>query len=976
MDDLNDLVLIERDSQMSSIKPIYLLFNCFCLIFSTFLYATPTPQSETDMKPFAITNDSIVQSPNDHRQYQVIRLSNELEVLLVSDPDLKNSAASLSVPIGSNNNPDQQLGLAHYLEHMLFLGSERYPVINEYSKFMSQHGGYTNAYTAQDRTVYGFEVNDKFLGEALDRLGDVMRAPLLDPKYAEKERHTVNAENETYVDNDMRKLYALQRYTLNPKHPMARFSTGDLTTLVDKPGSKLQDELTHFFDSHYSANIMKVALTGPGSIESLQKMANLYLSQIPNKKVKKPIILEDMITDEQLAIKVEMKPTADIKLLQVNFLLPSVKDEYMYQPGAYISRLLGSDHHGGLSDYLQKAGLVDSVMAGFYAPYSQQYSQFTMQFKLTNKGLKKQDTIMASLFSFIDLVKKQGVNQLQYQEQKKNLDRRFKFLTKRSGFDYVMALSANMLIYPEQDILFFPYRLDLFKKKYIAQLLTFLTPSNSRIFEVSPNAKGGLQIPYYKGEYARNSISKEKQKAWLKQADQIKLSLPSPNEWLPENMNLVEKTDSEKAVQLIDKLGHSLWFEQSRYLNEPKASLKLQLNSDIADQNVKARMTMSLFLNMVNKQFSELNFVAQEAGLGFSVNSANGLQISTSGYSDKQGKLLLKIVSDIKNMQFSEQSLVLSKQELQRRLNNKEKSKAMDLALDSFRQIVRQPAWSDAALLAEIKNISLKNIHEFIKQLYAGSSLRLLALGNLSREEVMALDASLQEIIPIQSKPFYKITRLHADIKQGTLNYALESKLQDDALAVVYFTNLKGDKALATGELLNKFLRPAFYDQIRTQEQLTYSPFSVSFPVGDHLAFGLFTQSPVVDNAQLYSRFSAFIEKFSLQLEEITEEKFNAIKAAHVANYLAKPTSLSTEFSFLKHEWADIKKEINNKQGYIESLQNLTLKDVKEFYNTVLLRRQNMQEILVQIQGERFRGNALLRVQGEQKITSVDLLPK
>ena len=928
------------------------------------------------MNSFVITNSAIIQSPNDHRIYQVIRLSNELEVLLISDPDLKNSAASLSVPIGSINNPDQQLGLAHYLEHMLFLGSERYPVINEYSKFMSQHGGYTNAYTAQDSTVYGFEINDAFLGEALDRLGDVMRAPLLDPKYAEKERHTVNAENETYIDNDMRKLYALQRYTLNPKHPRARFSTGDLTTLVDKPGSKLHEELTRFFNENYSANLMKVALTGPRSIEQLQQIASLYLSQIPNKKVQQPIIADEMVTAKELAIKVEMKPTADIKLLQVNFLIPNVKDEYMYQPGGYISRLLGSDHQGGLSDYLKKQGLAESVMAGFYAPYSKQYSQFSMQFKLTNKGLKEQDTIMASLFSFIDLIKKQGVNQTQYQEQKKSLETRFKYLTKHAGFDYVMALSANMLVYPEQDVLFYPYRLDAFNKKLIDQLLTFLTPENSRIFEVSRNAKGGTQIPYYQGEYARHAIPKKTQQAWLKQAEKIKLSLPSSNEWLPENMGLVQKTDSEKAVQLIAEPGHSLWFQQSNYLNEPKASLKLQLNSNTADQSAKTRVLMSLLLNMVDKEFSELNFKAQEAGLGFSINSANGLQISTSGYSDKQGKLLLKIVSDIKNMQFSEQSLLLAKQELQRRLNNKEKIKAMDLALEGFRQVVRQPAWSDATLLAEIEEIHLKDIKPFIEQLFSNASLRLLALGNLSREQVLALDTELAKIVPIQRKPFYKITRIDADLKQGPLNYSLNSKLQDDALAVVYLTNLQGNKALATAELLNKFLRPAFYDQIRTQEQLTYSPFSASFPINENVAFGLFTQSPVVNNAQLYSRFSAFIEEFSQLLDVITEEKFLAVKNASIANYLAKPTSLSSEFSYLTGQWSNIKKEINNKQAYIEALQKVTLKDVQAFYNTVLLRGKNRQEILVQIQGEKFRGDALLRIQGEQEIKDVDLLPK
>ena len=624
---------------MSPVKPTYLLLGCLCLIFPSLLFASSNTQPEPTMKSFKIINTSIKKSPNDPREYQVIRLNNALEVLLVSDPDLENSAASLSVPVGSMHNPDSQLGLAHYLEHMLFLGSERYPTINEYSKFMSQHGGYTNAYTSQESTVYGFEVNDSFLGEALDRLADVMRAPLLDEKYAEKERHTVNAEHKTYFDNDMRKLYALQRYTLNPDHPMARFSTGDLTTLVDKPGSKLHEELQRFFADHYSANLMKVALTSPRSIAELQQVAGLYLSQIPNKNVRKALIVEPMLTDNERAINVTLQPTADIKLLQVNFLVPSVKDEYMYQPGGYISRLLGSDHQGGLSDHLQKAGLVESVMAGFYAPYSEHYSQFTMQFKLTDGGLQAQDTIMASLFAFIDLINKQGINKLQFEEQKKSLDTRFEFLTKNSGFNYVMALSANMQLYPNQDLLYFPYCLDAFNDKFIKQLLTYLTPENSRVFELTPDAQGDIQLAHYQGKYARLAVSEKTQQSWLKQALQIKLTLPLANEWLPENLTLVKKTHTEQAELLIDKPGHSLWFKQSE-LSEPKASLKLQLNSDISDQSAKSRVTMNLLLTILNKKFAELNFVTQEAGLGFSLRSTNGLLISTSGYSDKQDKLL------------------------------------------------------------------------------------------------------------------------------------------------------------------------------------------------------------------------------------------------------------------------------------------------------------------------------------------------
>ncbi|MFT6926854.1 MAG: protease-3 [Psychromonas sp.] len=957
---------------MSYYNRLTVLVSCLILSFSSQVNA----DSKQPSASLEILKAEVIKSPNDAREYQVIRLANQLEVLLVSDPDLKNSAASLSVPIGSINNPDQQLGLAHYLEHMLFLGSERYPTINEYSKFMTQHGGYTNAYTAQESTVYGFEVNDNNFAEALDRLGDVMRAPLLDKRYADKERNTVNAEYKTYFDNDMRKFYALQQYTLNPKHPAARFSSGNLNTLKDKPGSKLQDELGHFFETYYSANLMKVALTSPRSINDLEQMALLYLSQIPNKHATQPLIVSPILTAKELAISVEMKPTADIKLLQVNFLIPSVKDEYMYQPGGYISRLLGSDHDGGLSDQLQKAGLVESVMTSFYDSFSEHYSQFSVQFAMTKAGLKDQDKILASLFAYIELIKKQGVNQQQYQQQKSGLDRRFEFLTKNSGFNYVMTLSADMQQYPYKDLLFHPYRLDGFNTKFISELLTYLTPENSRIFKMIPNLQEGVQIPYYQGKYARHSITKKTQQSWLKQAQKIKLTLPAGNPWLPENFNLVDKGNSNIALHLVDQPGHSVWFKQSAYFNEPKASLKLHLNSALSDQNPKSRVTMSLLLEMFSNQFAALHFVSNEAGLGFALSDSNGLLISTSGYSDKQNKLLLTVLKEIKNAQFSEQTLNLAKQEIRRQFSNKATMKPLDFAFAGFRQLVRQPAWSDAALLAEIEGITLVDIDHFIEQILSQSRLRLLALGNLTRQQVVDLNSELSKIVNVQPKPFYTIKRIQADLKQGPLNYQINSKMEDDALASIYLSDFKGDAALATAELLNKLLQPAFYNQIRTQEQLSYSPFSATFPVDDYVAFGLFTQSPTLSNALLYQRFAVFLQNFNKQLDKTTEKEFAAIKEAQLANYLAKPTSIADEFSYLSHQWLSLEPEIDTEQAYIDSLSAVSLNDVKAFFQAVLVNGKNAQSVVVQVQGTKFSKDEILALKNEVKISNIDSLPK
>ena len=76
-----------------------------------------------------------------------------------------------------DEDPEMHQGLAHYLEHMLFLGTEKYPEAGNNSLF-SNRGGYTNAYTAGDHTNYHFEIDPEHLDGALDRFAQFFTAPL------------------------------------------------------------------------------------------------------------------------------------------------------------------------------------------------------------------------------------------------------------------------------------------------------------------------------------------------------------------------------------------------------------------------------------------------------------------------------------------------------------------------------------------------------------------------------------------------------------------------------------------------------------------------------------------------------------------------------------------------------------------------------------------------------------------------------
>lgn len=70
---------------------------------------------------------------------------------------------------GSLSDPPNIAGLSHFCEHMLFLGTKKYPKENEYSQFLSEHAGSSNAFTSGEHTNYYFDVSHEHLEGALDR---------------------------------------------------------------------------------------------------------------------------------------------------------------------------------------------------------------------------------------------------------------------------------------------------------------------------------------------------------------------------------------------------------------------------------------------------------------------------------------------------------------------------------------------------------------------------------------------------------------------------------------------------------------------------------------------------------------------------------------------------------------------------------------------------------------------------------------
>jgi len=164
--------------------------------------------------------------PSDDREYKAITLDNGMRTLLVSDASTKRSAAAIDVHVGSFSDPDDLAGLAHFAEHMCFLGTKKYPEEDEFSKYLASHGGSSNAYTDSEDTVYYFDCASPYLSGSLDRFSQFFISPLFSDSAISRELNAIDSEHSKNINNDGFRIYQLEKDSANPMHPLNKFSTG------------------------------------------------------------------------------------------------------------------------------------------------------------------------------------------------------------------------------------------------------------------------------------------------------------------------------------------------------------------------------------------------------------------------------------------------------------------------------------------------------------------------------------------------------------------------------------------------------------------------------------------------------------------------------------------------------------------------------------------------------------------------------
>ncbi|KAH7377163.1 Metalloenzyme, LuxS/M16 peptidase-like protein [Plectosphaerella cucumerina] len=256
-------------------------------------------------------------------------------VLLVHDPDIDKASAALDCYVGSFSDEDDMPGMAHAVEHLLFMGTKKYPV---------------SARPANDEEPT--DENPSALKGALDRFAQFFIELLFLASAVDRELHVVDSENRKNLQDDAWRMRQLEKSLSNPNHPYCHFSTGNFEVLKTQPESRgidVLDRLMEFYAKHYSANRMKLVIMGREPLGVLENWARDFFSAVPDKNLAQNRWEdEELFRKSDLGVQIFAKPIMDFRQLLLCF--PFLDEEYLFesQPSRYISHLIGHTGPGSI----------------------------------------------------------------------------------------------------------------------------------------------------------------------------------------------------------------------------------------------------------------------------------------------------------------------------------------------------------------------------------------------------------------------------------------------------------------------------------------------------------------------------------------------------------------------------------------------------------------------------------------------------
>jgi insulysin len=876
----------------------------------------------------------IIKSPNDDREYRYLELPNQLKIVLVSDPTSDKAAAALTVFRGSLHDPKEHPGLAHFLEHMLFIGTAKYPDVDGYQHFLTANGGSSNAYTASDHTNYFFDVAPPQFPEALDRFADFFISPLFTAEYVDREKNAVHSEYQLQIKDDAWRGMTAGKLMMNPAHPLAAFNIGSLETL----DGDVRTALLKFFADHYSADQMALVVLAPDSLDVLQTLVTERFSPIPNHNLGRDDTPVQVFTQDNLPVRLDVKPIQELRSVTYSFPVPALRPHYRAKPEFYIANLLGHEGKGSLYATLKALGWATGL-SSTSGDLDTDESNFEVSVSLTEEGAKHIDEITSYLFAYIDLIRKEEPLEWRQKELVLLGDLGFRFMEKGGALRTVYALAPALMNYPAEEILRYRYRYDEFKPELIRNFMDRLRPDNVAVQVTLPNVVTNARERWFGVDYAltRGPI----RMATLPAAALADLSLPEANPFLPEDLALVKSEPS--ARHIINDGTVDYWLHTDGEFGIPKANLRFNLNVDGGLVTAEDQAAARLFANLVADATNQWAYATLLAGMNAQIGSRPlGFRFDITGYNDKQLVLVERVLETFATMPIDPARFAIIKRDLIQSLDNSNKERPYLQTMEAVGQAVHGTEWPEVEISRAVAAITPARLDAWRKAHLAKVGFFGLAHGNVTEDDARGVLKAVGKYFKLSATD----TELPGPV-QIHKPQSIELPIEHGDASLVAFLQ-EPDRTLrskALAQLSAQLIQQGFFTSLRTEQQLGYVVGMGARAIDRQPGLLLTVQSPVASPDQILKAMQDYLDAQPAVLTSMSDEEFNAKRQGLLVKLLEADKNLGQR---TERYWTDLDDDITTFDGNRQlaaAVEALTREEV-QVYVSDLPRRLKAQSII------------------------------
>ena len=819
-----------------------------------------------------------------NRKCAKIRLHNGLQALLISDEKADQSAAALSVGVGSWNDPVEFPGMAHFTEHMLFMGSKTYPNENEFWRIIFDHSGKTNAFTSFDRTVYMFSINHEAFDDAFDRFAHFFVDPLLHPSGIARELHAVDQEYAKNIENDNWRLYQISKEIGNRNHPNARFSTGNSQTLSIIP----HNELKNWYEKSYSANLMHLVVYSPMPIEELKEKVALIFSQVPNRGADPLAIDQSLFSEEQKEKFIFIEPICNIQKLYLEW---EVDPSYIHESSKSIDLIAYALKRGqkwSLVEALRKEQLAEKLDVAVER-LGNYHLLFQIEIELTDQGVANLDTVITRVFQAFEGMKQTGIPPYLFHEMKKMSRINYEYQTREDAFDFVMNHGAALM---DEDLSTYPQKTlqpTFFNPQVAQTLLHNLTPASCHYYVLAPSQKTGVlptrEEKWLGGQYAFCNIKKTAYNQWNAPSVHNEIKIADPSPFLPSQLKVVNANKdlpfTKNPIQIVDNEYGKVFYAKDEIFFTPEVTHILHIHSPLLDGSPKAKALVELYLKSLKEKLSPILSSAESCGLDARFNADQcQFTISIQGYSEKAPLLVEGILKVMTHWELDERKFNNDKAYVLKKYENMQKELPIFQAKELLNSVMTSSRPTCDKKYNALKAITYEEFITFQKNLFETTYTEALLSGNLTLKDAESIWLDIRHLLTGKAYPQKDHhQRKVLTLPDGPFMIQKDTVARGNGVILLLDQGPFSFQSRAAQNILAATLREAFFSTLRTKQQTAYIAKSWDEEIEKRLFQYFAVQSSTHQPLDLVYRFELFLEEFLQEMPyRFPKERFESIK--------------------------------------------------------------------------------------------------